>query len=53
VTAQLGEPGLVALAEALAVFDGFCRFRLILGVEPEVEALRVVDAPAPGQASAS
>jgi alkylhydroperoxidase family enzyme len=53
VTAQLGEPGLVALAEALAVFDGFCRFRLILGVEPEAEALRVVDAPAPGDASAS
>ena len=52
VTAQLGEPGLVALAEALAIFDGFCRFRLILGVEPGGDAARPVDAPAPGDASA-
>jgi len=52
VAAQLGEPGLVALAEALAVFDGFCRFRILLGVEPEAGPVRVVDAPKPGQASA-
>jgi AhpD family alkylhydroperoxidase len=33
VTAALGDPGAVALVEALALFDGFCRFRLVLGVE--------------------
>lgn len=33
VTAALGDAGTVALAEALALFDGFCRFRLVLGVE--------------------
>jgi alkylhydroperoxidase family enzyme len=33
VTSALGDPGLVALVEALALFDGFCRFRLVLGVE--------------------
>jgi alkylhydroperoxidase family enzyme len=32
VVAALGEPGTVALAEALAIFDGFCRFRLMLGI---------------------
>ena len=52
VSAQIGEPGLVALAEALAVFDGFCRFRMLLGVEPEAGPVRVLDAPKPGQASA-
>jgi len=35
VVAALGEPGLVALIEALALFDGFCRFRLVLGVEQD------------------
>lgn len=52
VTAHLGEPGLVALTEALAIFDGFCRFRLILGVEPEASRVLAVDAPASGDASA-
>jgi alkylhydroperoxidase family enzyme len=33
VVAALGEPGLVALVEALALFDGFCRFRAVLGVQ--------------------
>jgi alkylhydroperoxidase family enzyme len=42
-------PGLVALCEALALFDGFCRFRIILGVEPPA-ALTVVAGPAPGAA---
>jgi len=32
VVAHLGDAGLVALVEALAVFDGFTRFRTILGV---------------------
>ena len=52
VLEHLGEPGLVALVEALALFDGFCRFRLVLGIEPESEGVRVVDAPKPGAASA-
>ena len=34
VVAHLGDAGLVALVEALAVFDGFTRFRTILAVEP-------------------
>ena len=29
---HFGEAGLVALVEALAVFDGFTRFRIILGI---------------------
>lgn len=45
VVRALGEPGTVALVEALALFDGFTRFRLMLGVE--APASRVV-APAPG-----
>lgn len=45
VVAALGEPGTVALVEALALFDGFARFRLMLGVEPPAEARRVVPAP--------
>lgn len=44
VVAVLGDAGTVALVEALALFDGFTRFRLMLGVEaPDA---RVV-APAP------
>jgi AhpD family alkylhydroperoxidase len=35
VTAALGDAGAVALVEALALFDGFCRFRLVLGVEED------------------
>ena len=45
VVAQLGDAGTVALDEALALFDGFIRFRLILGVDaPAQQDLRV---PAP------
>ena len=43
---HLGLPGLVALCEALALFDGFCRFRTILGVEPP-GSVQVVAGPAP------
>jgi alkylhydroperoxidase family enzyme len=40
--------GLVALCEALALFDGFCRFRIILGVEDELgSGVAVVPGPAP------
>ena len=44
VVAVLGDAGMVALVEALAMFDGFTRFRLMLGVE--APHARVV-APAP------
>ncbi len=39
--------GLVALCEALALFDGFCRFRTILGVDtpPDPTAPMVVAGP--------
>lgn len=40
VTDQLGDAGLVALVEALAIFDGFTRFRLLLDVPaPSAEEL--------------
>jgi AhpD family alkylhydroperoxidase len=47
----VGEPGLVALSEALAIFDGFSRFRTLLGVEPPPGGPRLVRAPAPGEPS--
>jgi hypothetical protein len=34
VVAHVGARGLVALVEALAVFDGFARFRTILALDP-------------------
>jgi AhpD family alkylhydroperoxidase len=34
VTEPLGPEGTVALVQALALFDGFARFRLMLGVDP-------------------
>lgn len=46
VVAALGEPGTVALVEAFALFDGFARFRLMLGVEPPDAPRVVVPAPA-------
>ena len=48
VREEIGEPALVALIEAMALFDGFTRFRAILGVEPQTDggAVRIVDAPA-------
>ena len=36
VVAHVGDAGLVALAEALAVFDGFTRFRTQLSIAPDV-----------------
>jgi len=38
--------GLTALCEALALFDGFCRFRTLLGVGSP-DAVEVVAGPAP------
>src|SRR5262245_41748697 len=45
VTAHLTAAGLVALTEALALFEGFARFRLILGVEPEALLLAADGGP--------
>ncbi len=33
VTAHLSDKEMIAFAEALAVFDGFTRFRIVLGIE--------------------
>jgi len=46
VSAHLGPAGLVGLTEALALFEGFARFRLILGVEEDADASSRNDAPA-------
>jgi len=35
VTAHLSPPEMVAFTEALALFDGFTRFRLMLGIGPD------------------
>ena len=48
VSAHLGPAGLVGLTEALALFEGFARFRLILGVEADPRASARDDAPAEG-----
>jgi alkylhydroperoxidase family enzyme len=52
VVEQLGQKGLVALCEWLALCDGFSRFRIALAVEPEGDAARLVDPPATGASSA-
>lgn len=49
--AHLGDAGLVALLEALALFDGFARFRVMLDVAPPASDPTVV--PAPTRASRS
>lgn len=42
--------GLVALCEALALFDGFCRFRTMLGVDDDpASEVVVVPGPTPGE----
>jgi len=43
--AHLGDAGLVALLEALALFDGFARFRVMLGVAPEPDGPVLVPGP--------
>jgi alkylhydroperoxidase family enzyme len=45
VVAALGDAGTVALVEALALFDGFMRFRLVLGVEAPEASRAVVPGP--------
>jgi alkylhydroperoxidase family enzyme len=45
---HVATPGLVALCEALALYDGFCRFRIMLGVEADPGAgVTVVPGPTP------
>jgi alkylhydroperoxidase family enzyme len=46
VSAHLGPAGLVGLTEALALFEGFARFRLILGVDADPGAPDRNDVPA-------
>ena len=38
VVAHVGDTGLVALVEALAVFDGFTRFRTLLDIAPRPQS---------------
>jgi alkylhydroperoxidase family enzyme len=48
VVALLGEQATVALIEALAIYDGFARFRSVLGIEEDdaqTGSPRIVDAP--------
>jgi alkylhydroperoxidase family enzyme len=48
VVDHFGVAGLVALCEALALFDGFCRFRILLGVDADPESdVVVVPGPTP------
>jgi len=42
---EIGERALVALVEAMALFDGFTRFRSILSVDRDPEGIAIVDAP--------
>lgn len=51
VVAHLGDAGTVALVQALAIFDGFARFRLLLGIEPPDASIQIL--PAPTQAAPS
>jgi AhpD family alkylhydroperoxidase len=51
VSQRLGSEGTVALCEALAILDGFARFRVLFGVEPEPGARpHVVEPPGFGEA---
>ena len=51
VVKELGDEGMVAFVEALALFDGFARFRVMLGVEAEGDAALEIDSPRVGDAS--
>jgi alkylhydroperoxidase family enzyme len=44
VSGSIGEPGLVALTEALALFDGFCRLQMVLAIDQPSASPVVVDA---------
>jgi alkylhydroperoxidase family enzyme len=47
VTAEVGTAGLVGLVNAMALFDGFPRFRMILGIGPDAAPGSVVDVGEP------
>ena len=51
VARELGDAGMVAFVEALALFDGFSRFRVMLGVAPEGDAAPEIRSPKVGDAS--
>ena len=51
VAKELGDKGMVAFVEALALFDGFSRFRVMLGVAPEGDAALEIRSPRVGDAS--
>jgi len=51
VVHELGDAGTVAFVEALALFDGFARFRVMLGVERTTDAVRAAALPVVGDAS--
>jgi alkylhydroperoxidase family enzyme len=51
VSRWLGDAGMVAFVEALALFDGFSRFRVMLGVEPVGDTDNRVRSPRVGDAS--
>ena len=51
VASELGDEAMVAFIEALALFDGFSRFRVMLGVEPEGDGALVSSSPKVGDPS--
>jgi alkylhydroperoxidase family enzyme len=51
VAVELGDAGMVAFVEALALFDGFSRFRVLLGVAPAGDACTRTSTPRVGDVS--
>ena len=51
VRAELGDPGMVAFVEALAIFDGFSRFCRLLEIEPDAPGLLAIEPDAPEEAA--
>jgi alkylhydroperoxidase family enzyme len=51
VLQHLGEDGVVALVEALALFDGFARFRVALEIQPTGSTIVHVPGPRVGDES--
>jgi len=51
VVRELGDAGMVAFVETLALLDGFARFRVMLGVEPASDVPHLASPPRVGGAS--
>jgi hypothetical protein len=51
VADELGDVSMVALVEAIALFDGFSRFRVMLGIAPEGDGVLVIQSPKVGDTS--